>query len=667
MSIFSWFPQPDVLTWDMAGRTLSLSSSLALFIAAAWSAGAWGLKLFALESAPRLERFLLSVGLGMGFLGLIGLGLGLCGWARPAWMFVLIVALALSGTPMAAKAAAFAVGEWNARPKPWKTRFSLSIAAPLLVLIVYGVYDFLLALGPNIFYDSLVYHTALPELFLNHARIFPTPFNIYSGIPSGVEMLYLWILPLDPGGSLCQMLHWSLGVFTALAIAALGKRMGHLTAGVWAAAIFYSNPMVLILGREAGVELGSSFYLALTLSALFAYSSRPNKSALVLAGIFSGLAMGTKYQMVLIMPAAALWLIYRQGLSRGARAFLWVGLTALAIALPWGAKNIAFYKNPIYPFKESFFSSASVVEPGHLASAAHGRGFASTFGSWPGFLDFARRPWFYSGSDEIDNQMSPAYLMILPFLLMVPLSGFALSLLLFAAAMILPMNVMSGLARFNTAALVPLSLVAGLTALSLPTRARFLARGALILSFLLGGFAAYGRSGMYDYWEALQNSDSASDYLAGEHPGYPNPPYSAFQWANLHLPPDARILLMGDERPFYLDRDYLPSSLYARQPLQVWIQSSASSAALYQKFLAEKITHIILSKEEYLRTRDPLELSAGEKRVFRSFWKDHIRPLHVEPGETTRDDWDFAFYGVVPLGASGQAGPIPYFLLAGDR
>ena len=663
LSGYSWFPPLEIFTSAMLLRTVDLSSSLILFLWAAWSLGSLCLKAFKTQGASSPEKFLLAMGLGLGCLGLIGLGCGLSGHLRPVPMIVFLVFLAGLGCAGVARSLGRALENPSEYSGLWKIKIPRLALLPLLVLIVYGIYGFLISLGPNTFYDSLVYHTALPDLYLRLGRISPTPFSVYSGIPSGVEMLYLWLLPLDPSGSLCQTLHWSLGIFTAAAIIVMGKRISSLLDGLWAAAIFYSTPMVLIIGHKAGVELGSSFYLALALLSLILYDGGEIFSWLLLAGIFMGLDFGTKYQMILLLPAAAAFLIHRQGFSKGWRAFLWTALTACVIAAPWGIKNIAFYGNPIYPFFDRFFSSASVIEPWGLASSAHARHIAYTFGSWTGFRDFAIHIWSYCSWGELDNLLSPVFLMMTPLLIFFYPRRSIQSLLIFTAAMWIPMNALSGLARFSIPALVPFSLSIACLLPTLPGPVRLIARYAAIVSFCLGGLAAYNLSGMSEYWQALKSPADAAQYLAEERSGYPNPPYAAFQWANTHLPPKAKVLLIGDERPFYLERNRLSASLYVRQPLLFFIETSSSSTELYQKFLREGITHVLINKEEYLRTHDPLTLSAAKTRLLDSFWKKHLQLIHVDPGTNERDDWDFAFYRLAPSVNPRAVCAVPYFLI----
>ncbi|MBI5883211.1 MAG: hypothetical protein HZB91_08910, partial [Elusimicrobia bacterium] len=59
-----------------------------------------------------------------------------------------------------------------------------------MFLAVAGVLNLLCALAPEIYYDSLNYHLALPNLYLLKGRIVATPHQIFSGLPFGGQMLY---------------------------------------------------------------------------------------------------------------------------------------------------------------------------------------------------------------------------------------------------------------------------------------------------------------------------------------------------------------------------------------------------------------------------------------------------------------------------------------------
>ena len=77
---------------------------------------------------------------------------------------------------------------------------------------------------PEIFYDALVYHLALPDLYWMRGGITPTPENLYSGLPLQASMLYALALPLG-GDGLAHFVGWAFGVGSALLVFVLGRRV----------------------------------------------------------------------------------------------------------------------------------------------------------------------------------------------------------------------------------------------------------------------------------------------------------------------------------------------------------------------------------------------------------------------------------------------------------
>ena len=102
------------------------------------------------------------------------------------------------------------------------------------------------------------------------------------------------------GGMLAKLLSWSFAPITALAVYGFTKSRWGCRMGLLAAAILFLVPGVLILSTLTSVDLGVMFYSFLSFSALLSWFSSRQKSWLILAGIFCGLAMGTKYTALLL-------------------------------------------------------------------------------------------------------------------------------------------------------------------------------------------------------------------------------------------------------------------------------------------------------------------------------------------------------------------------------
>ena len=586
----------------------------------------------------RGEWVLVELGLGAGALGLTAFALGLVGLLNGRLLTGILSLAALTALPSLISSARGTA--WRGLPAAARGALNVETAVPLLFLSLAALYQLLIALGPVLFYDSLGYHLALPDLFLRRGAIIPTAMNVYAGIPAGVEMLYVWLLPLGGLGTSCQVLHLTLGLLAAATIVVIARRLGDGVAGVWAAAAFFTTPMVMLESGRPAVELGWSFYLALTLLALIAGEWKRGWREALLAGSLMGLALGTKFQAALLLPAVAAYFWHRFGAREGSAWAAKIGLVAVAVAAPWGLRNIFFYGNPIFPMLGGkLFAASPFVDLAAFMSSAHGRSPLAIVSSWDAFRAFVLHPWTYAmplETSEADNVMSLAFLCALPLLPFLAMSREAKRLLLVAAVLWIPMNLLSGLARFNIPALVPLSLAAILP-LRLGDRRRALAAG-------IAGAAVFGAALFYVHsktdallWRVLNGEIPVKTHLSHRRPIYGVPPFPAYDWANANLPRDAKLLLIGEPRSFYLDRDHETSSPYASQPIAVHANAASSGEDLYRRLKAAGFTYVYLNVAGMSVSRQTMSMSPQGLAALRDFWKRSLVAVFVDNSQDPKD------------------------------
>ena len=80
--------------------------------------------------------------------------------------------------------------------------------------------------------------------------------------------------------------------------------------------------------------------------------------------------------------------------------------------------------------------------------------------------------------------------------------------------------------------------------------------------------------------------------------------YAAARYVRESLPSDARLLFIGETRPYYFRREAVAPSAYDRHPLQRWVEESPSAEALVGRLAAEGITHVVLNVHEFKRVHD---------------------------------------------------------------
>lgn len=358
LSLFYAIPQQKPFTLDVVYAVSdSLLNVLALFWICLLGGGlgyrclSW-LKLEALSTA---ETVVLSLGLGLGGLGLVTFGLGVAGWLYQ-WVF-LMLSLGLS------------VMLWPSWQKLYHHRPQFQGSWPSKVIMLYlglmGSLTLLMALLPPTDWDGLLYHLNAPKLFIDHQRIVPGidihPF--YYPFLSQMQFIYLMLLT---GDIAAKLLHVVYGVLLTALIYLLSWRHLHPKAAWPSLFMLLSMPMVTTLATWAYNDLTLTFYQLVALYALLWVdgdeSATQNRAWLILSGIFTGFAMGLKYTSFicpLILGTVLLWKTTRQVILRSDRfqanlklylRLLYFVLPMLIVACPWYIKNYFFMGNPVYPF-----------------------------------------------------------------------------------------------------------------------------------------------------------------------------------------------------------------------------------------------------------------------------------------------------------------------------
>jgi hypothetical protein len=343
--------------------------------------------------AHPLTRLALQAGLGLGAISLsvliIGSTIGLPGWLL--WL-ALPVLLAVFFRQVRAW-----WQQWRSLADLWKgrSRFSLwvSVLCGLLLLCT-----LLVALAPPLKFDSLTYHLVQPNAYLSDGRVSYLPWIVMTGMPQNSEMLYTWAIALG-GNSAATTLAWFFGLLTLVGLAgylyqtldgpSAWAGIACLLAGFTTSMVMgwgYVDWLVMLMGLGALVSLDG-------------WRRTGQSRQLVLAGVFTGLAIGAKYTsgvLALTGSVALLWHVWKRR-ALLVPAFLHYGLAALLVSLPWFLKNWLTTGNPLYPF----------VFPGGAMTAVR-LSVYQNLGAWGNWLDFFLLPLraTYLGFDSGDGYMA---------------------------------------------------------------------------------------------------------------------------------------------------------------------------------------------------------------------------------------------------------------------
>jgi len=614
-----------------------------------WTLGEHAARILRLRGFGRGERMLVACGLGAGICSTALLLLGLAGLWDPFFLRGLF--LAGAGLGAYRLYAGWPGDRVEAEYVPPLEGLGPLQGLALLLMAFAAVMNLMATAAPEIFYDSLVYHLSLPRLYLLRGRIMPTPENLFSGFPFGVQMLYGWALALSDEG-LAALLHSSFGMATAAGLFAWGRRWAGASTGVLAALFFYLAPIGIYASWHCGIDLGSSFYVILAFTAITRSLQKDDGREAgarpplpVLAGLFVGFAMSTKYNVLpLGTVLIALHALLSRRCGRPLKDSVWMASAAALVLAPWLLKNILFYGNPLYPFLHQVIGWAAPADWEPVLRAGGGRNLAEVFGTWAGFKEFLTHPWNYStGSWPLGDWLGPAYILLLPWALMLRWGLFRrdetpktwTTAAALALGGYLVWCLVTRLVRFLLPAL-PLLACAGALAVQKGAFPRWLNRAAWAGALLacMFGFQACFRQGLgIGQWDMLEGRISREAYLKHQRVTYGLPYFAAMEFVNSKLPRDAKVLFLGESRAYYCERDFIAATIYDHNPFWGAVRASSSAADLAARVREMGVTHIFLSARQLHFRSDsppvmPRDLVLG--KVYPEFWARYTDKLFEE-------------------------------------
>lgn len=400
----------------------------ALFVSAHWIALGLLLTLSYLYGRRLLRRFefhsrweelSFSISLGLGVIAYGIFFLGLMGWLYRS----LVVAGLVAGV-----AVCYPIWrEWAdiRHFASWKKirRGNRLILAGIVGLLFLPV--LLLPLYPPTQFDATMYHLTYAKIYVQEHGLIPTPNLRYIVAPQMNEMLYTLAL-LFYDDLLAHYTQFAQMLLTAMATIGFGKRFFTSRAGWWGAGFWFSSPLIVWLGASAYVDIGAACDVFLGTYAFWVWLEKRNRSWLILAGVFGGLAIGVKLLGGFFVGLLGMVAIYQ---AIKARRYSWpivFGGVALLVASPWLLRSAYYTGNPIYPLYHTaivkFFGHSQAIP--ELEQNIFDEIFQTKY-TYP-IKDVLLVPWrlaFSSGKYQAPAPLSLAYPLSLPLILLAVLLG----------------------------------------------------------------------------------------------------------------------------------------------------------------------------------------------------------------------------------------------------
>jgi hypothetical protein len=439
---------------------------------------------------------------------------------------------------------------------------------------------FIYAALPPSFYDSLVYHLGIPNLYLQHSGFIETPQFLYANTSIYYEISL--IPAVFAGDTVPRLFHFFIGVIFLLAAADFAGPAFKINKRHILILLFLSMPMSVFLLSTVKNDLLSAFFIFLGIR--FLLENRYGLSALSW-----GFAIGIKYTNVL--PLLIFLVIFFIKEKRfPIKRMVVFGLVIAAVVMPMLVKNYIYAKNPFYPFFNRHFNAEYWDASRYaLMKADVGKMFHSLKDAiiFPYTLSYK-----YVG---FGGMVGAQFLIFLPFLLTVKERlKKNWYLLLFAVLTLYASGCFTGSLRFMYIVFVILTLYLAVIYESVGQKiVKYLFFIVIALNFIT---ALAAQEQMYHSYQLFFQRLDVEEYKAFIFPTYPGIAY-----VNLHAEPGARVMLVGEARNYYLKRPYLVASGIDYSILKKYLEPPGNAEAFLARLKNDKIDYIILNRGEFER------------------------------------------------------------------
>jgi hypothetical protein len=571
------------------------------------------------------EEISFAAMLGIGVIGLGGLFLGLLGQLSliPVTLLLsLLTSLSYREVPRF-----FSVSKELCKAATrtrWRIIFSLLFFALAVILL-------LRAATPIHSFDEAIYHLSVSKRFAEQSRVYPIQDNWAGNGPFLIQMIYVICL-LAKADIAAKIFSLLVALLCGLSLYGFAKRFLSHEVGIIAMFAFFGAGMVIEVAVTARTDVSLAFVLFLATYSMMAYFESGKTGWLYASAILSGLSMGVKYTAGIWILLLALMYLVESFLRKSTtvlsilkRGLVYTAI-ATAVASPWLLKNVFWFHNPIYPFvtgevAESgaqgirffnteddaklaqFYELASATDPGlanfrrqEMVKSAERRVERHPLKVW----EYFTKPDVYNMAEEYHH---PNYLfLIAPLSLLFFKRRWVMWLAFICVAFFLGVTSTSWIGRLLLPIYPPLTIIS---------------------AFLLGEFIEWGRKidwqkfslpipsyitvvilaitvGSVNYRSLAQaQKEKATDFVLGNISRrtfmltqfY----YPPLDFINHQLPKDARVMMVGAQMSYDLERDYVAEVNWDSTDWRRLLVRNQSFNDVSEDLKRQGITHILFS------------------------------------------------------------------------
>jgi len=568
------------------------------------------------------ETLSISLFLGTGVFGLAVLGLGLLGLLKPIPILILCaLSIIISRAEMRRVLDLIRATTFVSEPElKLPTLLFLAVMALLLIRA---------ATPPHVF-DEAIYHLPVTREFVNQGRIFPNFNNSMGNQPFLIHMIYALCLM---AGSDIAAKFFSLGLSIATALALYGFCERYVTRRVAAIAVFvfFAAGMVVEVAATTRVDVIVASMLFVTTYAMINYLHTGERRWLWTSALLAGFSLGVKHSAALWLLLVGVMYVIESLLKRRANFgnMLKYGIgyvvIALAVASPWYAKNYAWFGNPVYPFftgevasygpqdlryfdgederkLDAHFDVVRKENPRvvKLAEAAITRSASMQLERHP------MRPWevYLKPNTYLmaEARHYPNYLfLVLPLSFFMIRQRWLVWLLALSVCYFVMATWSSWIARYLLPAYPALSIIAAYTLVTagdwLKPKSELLSRLPLYLVLIaltvVVATSLKTLAGRNSY-SFIAGTTSRRDFMRGF--TY----YRPVDFINTELPADARVMSLGAQMTYGLQRPYLSDETWYTTKWRRLLVHNDSLANVHQDLKRQGVNYILFDSGLYL-------------------------------------------------------------------
>lgn len=214
---------------------------------------------------------------------------------------------------------------------------------------------------PEVQFDALNYHLAVPKAYLEHTGIFEIQF-FHAYFARLIEMIFTACLALGGVGS-AKLWIFIMTILGSICLFALGEAVFGARASIWAVAFFLTTPLVHWISTTAYVDVAVGLFVTSAVLAVLRWRERGSSGWLYVGSLLCGATVGSKLTGALaVLPIIAfigfhLMLdLWRYGI-RGINVVIKSALAFTLLAAPTYVLTYAFTGNPIFPLMNGSFKS----------------------------------------------------------------------------------------------------------------------------------------------------------------------------------------------------------------------------------------------------------------------------------------------------------------------